>query len=83
MQSIPDSEAQSRLLSILDEVSETKEPITITRNGEGAAVLVAAGEFAAMEETLYLLSTGANAKRIRQGISDYRRGKLQAGELCD
>jgi antitoxin YefM len=46
-------------------------------------VLLAAEEFAAMEETLHLLSTPANAERIREGLADYQAGKLQTGELCD
>lgn len=60
-----------------------REPITITRNGEGTVVLLAAEEYAAMEETLHLLSTPANAERIRQGLADYEAGRLQSGELCD
>ena len=46
-------------------------------------MLLAAEEYAAMEETLHLLSTPANAERIRQGLADYTARKLQAGELCD
>ena len=40
-------------------------------------------DFYTPEETLHLLSTPANAERIRQGLVDYSTGKLQAGELCD
>ena len=48
-----------------------------------ALELVASEEFAAMEETLHLLSTSANAERLRQGLADDAAGKLHPGDLCD
>ena len=83
MQTISYTEARNGLAGLMESVNRDREPITITRNGEGTAVLLAADEFAAMEETLHLLSTPANAERIRQGLADYATGKLQPGELCD
>lgn len=47
------------------------------------AVLLAPDEYAGMEETLHLLSTPANAERIRQGLRDYEEGNLREAELCD
>lgn len=67
----------------MESATRDREPITITRNGEGTVVIVAAEEYAAMEATLHLLSTPANADRLREGLADYADGNLQAGELCD
>lgn len=83
MQTISYTEARNRLASILEMASRDREPITITRNGEGTVVLLAAEEYSAMEETLHLLSTPANAERIREGLADYAAGNLKAGALCD
>lgn len=83
MQTISYTEARNRLASILEMASRDREPITITRNGAGTVVLLAAEEYAAMEETLHLLSTPANAERLREGLADYASGKLQEGALCD
>ena len=55
----------------------------IVRDGSGNVVLLAADEFAAMEETLHLFSTPANTERIRKGLDDYAAGRLLDGELCD
>jgi antitoxin YefM len=77
------TEARNRLAGLMEDATRDREPITITRNGAGTVVLLDAGEFAAMEETLHLLSTPANAERIRQGLSDHAAGKFKAGELCD
>lgn len=83
MHTISYTEARNGLAGLMDIATRDREPITITRNGAGTVVLLAAEEYAAMEETLHLLSTPANAERIRQGLADYAAGKLQTGELCD
>jgi antitoxin YefM len=83
MHTISYTEARNGLAGLMDLAARDREPITITRNGAGTVVLLAAEEYAAIEETLHLLSTPANAERIRQGLADYAAGKLQSGELCD
>ena len=83
MQTISYTEARNRLAGLMDTANRDREPITITRNGEGTVVMLAAEEYAAMEETLHLLSTPANAERIRQGLEDYAAGKAKPGKLCD
>lgn len=83
MKTISYTEARNQLAGLMDAASRDREPVTITRNGQGTVVLLASEEFAAMEETLHLLSTPANAERIRQGLRDHAAGNLQSGELCD
>ena len=83
MQTVSYKEATEDLAALIVTANRDREPITITRNGSGAVVLLASGEYAAMQETLHLLSTPANAERIREGLADYAAGKLQPGELCD
>jgi antitoxin YefM len=83
MQTVSYTEARNGLAGLMESAVRDREPITITRNGSGTVVLIAAEEYAAMEETLHLLSTPANAECIRQGLADYAAGKLQDGELCD
>ena len=83
MQTVSYTEARNGLAALIEAANRDREPITITRNGSGAVVLLASEEYAAMEETLHLLSTPANAERIRQGLADCAAGKLQPGELCD
>jgi len=83
MQTISYTEARNQLAKLMEVADRDRVPITITRNGAGTVVLLAAGEYAAMEETLHLLSTPANAERIRQGLVDFEAGRQQVGELCD
>ncbi len=83
MQTIAYTDARNQLTALMDEVVQDREPITITRNGAGMVVLLALDEYDAMEETLHLLSTPANAERIRRGLEDYANGNLQEHSLCD
>ena len=83
MQTISFAEARDQFTSLIDRASQDREPITIVRDGTGNVVLLAADEFAAMEETLHLFSTPANTERIRKGLDDFAAGRLRDGELCD
>lgn len=83
MQTISYTEARNNLAEIMDSAKRDREPITITRNGAGVVVLMAAEEYSAMEATLHLFSTSANAEQIHQSLADYAAGKIQSGELCD
>lgn len=83
MQTISYTDARNGFAGLMEAATRDREPITITRNGEGTVVILAAEEYAAMQETLHLLSTPANAERIRQGLADFAAGNIQKGELCD
>lgn len=83
MHTVNYTEARNQLASLMDAAARDREPIIITRNGTGKVVLLAIEEFEAMETTLHLLSTKANASQIQQSLSDYAAGKIQSGELCD
>ncbi|MFI0347463.1 MAG: type II toxin-antitoxin system Phd/YefM family antitoxin [Chthoniobacterales bacterium] len=83
MNTITYTDARNQLTRLIDEAVKDREPITITRNGTGVVVLLAMDEYQAMEETLHLLSTPANAERVRQGLTDYSNKKWKAAALCN
>jgi antitoxin YefM len=83
MQTVNYTDARNQLAALLEAASRDREPITITRNGAGIAVVLAIEEYEAMTETLHLHSTRANAAQIQQSLADYAAGRIQAGELCD
>lgn len=83
MQTINYTDARNQLAGLMETASRDRVPITITRNGEGKVVLLAIEEYQAMEATLHLFSTRANANQIQQSLADYAAGKIEPGELCD
>lgn len=77
------TEARNGLAGAMKQAIDDRTPIMITRNGEGSVVMISEEEYRSMEETLHLLSTPANAERIRRGLAEYAEGKLLDRELCD
>ncbi len=76
------TEARNQFAGLMEMVNRDRHPVSITRNGVSSVVLIAAEEYEAMEATLHLLSTPANAERIRQGLADFTEGKMIERELC-
>ena len=81
MQTVSYSEARENLKSMIDKVVADRAPLAITRQRGEGAVLISASEWASIEETLYLLRSPANAKRLMDGIARLDAGKGEEHEL--
>jgi len=68
MNTINYSELRANLKSTLDKICDNHEPIIITRRNSDNLVLVSYEDFAAIEETSYLLRSPENAKRLRESV---------------
>jgi len=62
------TEARRLLYKLLEEVSESHEPVQITGR-RGNAVLVAEDDWRAVQETLHLLSMPGMRESIREGMA--------------
>jgi antitoxin YefM len=67
MTTITVTEARKSLFRLLDDTASSHEPIHITGK-RGGAVLVSEEDWAAVQETLYLLSVPGMRESIRLGI---------------
>ena len=83
MRAISYSEARENLKSVIDQVVADRAPIAITRQRGEGAVLVSESEWASMEETMHLLSSPANAKRLLESIAELDAGNGEEHELID
>ena len=63
------TEARSKLYKLIDEATETHQPITITGK-RGNAVLLSQNDWHAINETLYLLSIPGMRESIRKGMAE-------------
>ena len=75
--------ARNNLASVMKQATDDREPITITRNGHEPVVVLSMEEFESMEETLHLLSSPANAERIRQGLEDFEKRNVSTHQLAE
>lgn len=83
MQTLSVSETRANLKAVLDRVVADKAPIAIARaKGEGV-VMISQSEWDSIEETLYLLQSPANAKRLIESIAELDAGKGEEHELIE
>jgi len=68
MAGITATEARSKLYRLIDETAESHQPIVITGK-RNKAVLVAEEDWAAIQETLFLLSVPGMRESIREGMA--------------
>ena len=71
MQTVTYAEARENLKSVIDKVVADRAPVMITRQRGENVVLILASEWAGMEETLHLMASPANAKRLLDGIARF------------
>lgn len=78
------SHARTALKSVLDRVVHDADVTIISRrDAEGDAVVMSLDHYNSLMETLYLLSTPANAKALTQAIHQDRAGQSQPRTLLD
>ena len=68
MQSVTATTARSMIYKLLDDASESHQPIQITGK-RSSAVLVAEDDWRAIQESLYLLSIPGMRESIRAGVA--------------
>ena len=68
MQTLTASEARANLYRLMDQTAESHQPITIVGKRHDA-VLLAAEDWQAIQETLYLLSVPGMRESIKEGMA--------------
>lgn len=63
------SEARANLYRLIDETNESHQPVVISGK-RGSAVLLAAQDWDAIQETLYLLSVPGMRESIKKGMAE-------------
>jgi antitoxin YefM len=69
------SDTRAHLKDVMDRVVEDRAPVVITRQKAEAVVMVSLADWNAIEATLHLLSTPANAKRLRDAVEELSAGR--------
>lgn len=70
------TEARAHLAELLDQVTEDRETVVITRRGHEPVAMIAADELDSLIETVHLLRSRANAERL---LTSLARAKARLG----
>ncbi len=71
------------LAHYLDAVTDSRAPLVVTRpGGKGNVVMLAEAEFAGWQETVHLLRSPENAKRLLRAIRAADAGKARTRRLA-
>ncbi len=76
------SEARANLKAVMDRACADRAPVFVKRaRGQENVVIVPEGEWEGMQETMHLLASPANAKRLMEGIARLDAGEGEEHEL--
>ena len=73
--------ARKHLAALMDQVTDTHEPILIRRRGKEPVALVAAEDLSSWMETDYLLRSPKNAQRLKEAMARADAGKGEPVDL--
>lgn len=83
MQTISYTNARNNLAQEMERVNSDHDYTIITRANKPSAVLMSLEDFESWQETAYLLSSPANAKKLMRSIEQLDSGKGQPRELIE
>lgn len=70
------TEARNNLKAVMDKVWDDSAPVTITRSGGKAVVVMSKEDYDSLMETDYLLRSPANAAALRESAQQARDGEV-------
>lgn len=73
------SEARQRLFPLLEQVNTDHEPVRITSKS-GDAVLMSADDYDSWQETVYLLRSPENARRLMEAVARDKASRVPPGQ---
>jgi antitoxin YefM len=83
MKTLSSTELRANLSAVMDRVNDDHEPVIVTRAKGKPVVMVSLEDWASMDETTYLLSSPANAQRLRESIRQLNEGKGIVRDLIE
>jgi len=77
------SSFRASLKKKLDKITNDHDILIVNRKGNKDVVVMSLKDYNSLEETLYLLSSKANAEKLRLGIKQLKEGKIVKKSLKD
>jgi len=83
MDAISFTTARTNLAQTMEQVCNDHAPVIITRKATAPVVLISLEDYQALEETLYLLRSPANARRLLDSIAELEAEKSSVRQLTE
>jgi antitoxin YefM len=77
------TEFRKELKSSLDKVCNDEEVIVVSRGKNKNVVVISLNEYNSLKETMYLLSSEKNRKRLQESIDEMKNGKFSSHSLIE
>jgi antitoxin YefM len=77
------SDTRERLKEVMDQVVADHQPVVISRQKAESVVMVSLADWHAIEETMHLLSSAANANRLKSSIDELNAGRGTERKLIE
>lgn len=77
------TELRANMARHFDKVEQDRTELVVTRQNHEPMVIMPLAELEGLRETLHLLSSPANAERLRQSIAQANAGELEEHELFE
>jgi antitoxin YefM len=76
------SEFRQNLAAHLEDVSESRAPLVVTRGKGKSVVVLSEEEYDSMAETLHLIASPENARRLREAVAELDAGEGEAHPIA-
>ncbi len=83
MRALPYSRARQSLAELMKAANTDHTPFHVTQKSGDDVVIISKADFDAMQETMHLLSSPANAQRLNESIAELEGGKGIQHSLAD
>jgi len=77
------TQARKNFAAVMDRVCDDHAPVIITRQNERPVVMISLEDYNAIEETLYLAKSSANAARLSRALQNLKDKKLNNHALIE
>lgn len=77
MRTMSYTESRANYAQVLDDVTNDREAIVITRAGHDPVVMVSLADYESLRETAYLLRSPANARRLLDAMERLEAGRSE------
>jgi len=83
MKTINFSQTRQNLAATFDLVVDNCTPVIVTRQNKEPVVILSMKDYKALEETVYLMQSAANAQRLNRSIAQLEAGLGKKRELIE